>query len=141
MWFYVFYLAAGFTDMVDGMVARKTDTVSEFGSNLDTFADFIFVFVCLIKFVPLINFPLWVYMWVIIILFIKLGTIVLGYFTKKRFVSIHTFMNKLTGLFLFIWPLTWDIVELKYSVIVVCVIATFAAIQEFYYIKIADVGQ
>ena len=34
--FYVLYLVAGFTDMIDGTVARKTNTVSEFGSKLDT---------------------------------------------------------------------------------------------------------
>ena len=28
--------------MVDGTVARKTNTVSEFGARLDTIADFIF---------------------------------------------------------------------------------------------------
>ena len=46
--FYSLYLVAGFTDMIDGTVARKTNTVSEFGSRLDTIADFIFVVVCLI---------------------------------------------------------------------------------------------
>ena len=34
--FYVLYIAAGVSDMIDGAAARKTDTVSEFGSRLDT---------------------------------------------------------------------------------------------------------
>lgn len=38
--FYALYIVAGFTDMIDGAVARKTNTVSEFGSRLDTVADF-----------------------------------------------------------------------------------------------------
>lgn len=33
--FYVLYLMAGLTDMVDGAVARKTGTVSTFGAKLD----------------------------------------------------------------------------------------------------------
>ena len=41
--FYAFYITAGISDMVDGWVARKTNTVSEFGSKLDTVADIIFV--------------------------------------------------------------------------------------------------
>ena len=41
--FYALYISAGFTDMIDGTIARKTNTVSEFGSKLDTVADFIFV--------------------------------------------------------------------------------------------------
>lgn len=38
--FYALYIATGITDMIDGTVARKTNTVSEFGSKLDTVADF-----------------------------------------------------------------------------------------------------
>ena len=41
-WFYALYIVSGFTDMIDGTVARKTNTVSEFGTKLDTVADFIF---------------------------------------------------------------------------------------------------
>ena len=46
--FYTFYIAAGLSDMIDGTVARKTGTVSAFGSKLDTAADFILAAVCLI---------------------------------------------------------------------------------------------
>jgi CDP-diacylglycerol--glycerol-3-phosphate 3-phosphatidyltransferase len=41
--FYVFYIAAGLSDMLDGFVARQTDTVSKLGARLDTIADFAFV--------------------------------------------------------------------------------------------------
>ena len=41
--FYALYLTAGLTDMLDGAVARKTQTVSEFGSQLDTAADGVFL--------------------------------------------------------------------------------------------------
>ncbi|MBQ6440264.1 MAG: CDP-alcohol phosphatidyltransferase family protein [Mogibacterium sp.] len=47
--FLIFYIIAGIADMADGAVARKTGTVSEFGSKLDTVADAVFVAVCLIK--------------------------------------------------------------------------------------------
>lgn len=69
--FYVLYIAAGFSDMIDGAVARKTDTVSEFGSRLDTIADIVFVVVCLIKLLPVLDFPFWIYIWIAIIAFIK----------------------------------------------------------------------
>ena len=41
--FYGCYLAAGFTDMIDGTIARKLGTEGEFGSKLDTIADIVFV--------------------------------------------------------------------------------------------------
>ncbi|MDD6798664.1 MAG: CDP-alcohol phosphatidyltransferase family protein [Clostridia bacterium] len=50
--FYILYLAAGFTDMIDGTIARKTNTANEFGSGLDTIADIIFVVICIIKVLP-----------------------------------------------------------------------------------------
>ena len=41
--FYVLYLMAGLSDMVDGIIARKTNSVSEFGSRFDSIADLVFV--------------------------------------------------------------------------------------------------
>lgn len=43
-------------------------------------------------------------------------------------------MNKITGGLLFFFPLTLGLVELKYSAVIVCSIATVAAIQEGYFI-------
>ena len=40
--FYILYLLCGFTDMIDGTVARKTNSVTAFGSRLDSVADFVF---------------------------------------------------------------------------------------------------
>ena len=65
--FYILYVTAGITDIIDGAVARKTDTVSEFGAKLDTAADFVFVVVCLIKLIPLLDIPKWLYAWIAVI--------------------------------------------------------------------------
>ena len=111
--FYALYIAAGFTDMIDGMVARKTNTVSEFGSKLDTMADFVLVVVCLIKLIPILNITIWVYVWVVIIAFIKVINVVSGYIVQKKFVAAHTVMNKVTGAVLFIFPLTLLIIEIR----------------------------
>ena len=53
--FYLVYVTAGITDIIDGTVARRTNTVSEFGAKMDTAADFVFVVACLIKMIPLRN--------------------------------------------------------------------------------------
>lgn len=139
--FYVIYLAAGFTDMIDGTVARKTNTVSELGSKLDTIADFIFFVVCLIKLIPIMNIPVWIYFWIAIIAFIKAINVVSGYVLQKKLVAVHTVMNKVSGALLFILPLTFSILDLKYSAIVVCVVATFAAVQEGHYIRTGREGR
>lgn len=133
--FYIIYIICGISDMIDGAIARKTNSSSAWGAKIDTVADLVFVTVSLIKILPIINIPVWLWIWVIVIAIIKIGNIVLGYISRKQFVSLHTIMNKITGLLLFLLPLTFSLVKAKYSFITVCFIATFAAIQEWFYIK------
>ena len=59
--FYVMYLIAGLSDMADGIIARKTNSVSEFGSRFDGVADFVFVVVCLMKILPVMDIPICMY--------------------------------------------------------------------------------
>ena len=133
--FYVFYIAAGLSDMLDGFVARKTDTVSKLGARLDTMADFVFVVVCLIKLLPVLRISAWLYGWIGIIALIKVINIISGFVVQKRFVTVHSVMNKVAGALLFLLPLTLPAVPLKYTAIVVCAAATFAAIQEGHFIR------
>ena len=60
--FFAMYIIAGLTDMIDGTVARKAGTVSEFGAKLDTAADFALVAACLIKLVPVLELPVWLWL-------------------------------------------------------------------------------
>ena len=53
--------------MIDGPVARKTGTTSKFGSRLDTLADIVFVAVCLIKLLPVLDVSFWINIWIAII--------------------------------------------------------------------------
>ena len=133
--FYALYIAAGISDMIDGAVARKTGAVSELGSRLDTIADIVFVAVCLIKLLPVLHVPLWLYIWIAVIAFIKVANIAVGFVGQKELISVHSMMNKLTGGMLFVLPLTLAFIDLRYSAAIVCVVATIAAIQEGYLIN------
>ena len=137
--FYIIYLFCGFSDMIDGTIARKTNSASKLGSQLDTSADLIFVVVSSLKLLPRIYIPGLLWIWGAIIAIIKISNIIWGYISRKQFISLHTTMNKVTGLLLFLLPLTISFVELQYTAMVVCAIATFAAIQEGVYI-IVDSG-
>ena len=139
--FYAMYIAAGFTDMIDGTVARKTNSVSEFGSKLDTASDFALVTACLIKLIPVLNIEAWMYIWIAVIALIKVNNIISGYVMQKKLAAVHSVMNKVAGVLLFALPFTLRVIELKYSAIVVCAAATFAAVQEGYYIRTGRVEQ
>ena len=81
--FFVFYLLAGFSDMIDGTIARKTNTASEFGAKLDTVADLIFVVACAVKILPSIQITVWLWIWIGLIALIKLINILYGLIFQK----------------------------------------------------------
>jgi len=51
----------------------------------------------------------------------------------KKLIAVHSVLNKVTGAILFALPFLLRWIELRYIALVVCVIATIAAIQEGYY--------
>jgi len=132
--FYILYLFCGLTDMIDGAIARKTGAVSKFGARLDTVADFVFMFVCSIKILPLMYIPVWLWVWIIIVALIKIFNIALVFIQKKKLLSIHSVLNKATGFALFLLPLSLAFVETTYSVATACVLTTIAEMQEVYFI-------
>ena len=124
------YVLCGFTDMIDGTVARMTGSASRFGEKLDTVADSVFVAAALIKFLPNLPIPLWLWIWGGGIALIKICNILMGYVFRKEFAALHTILNKVTGLLLFLLPLTVSFVEFRYGSIAVCAVATVSAMQE-----------
>lgn len=137
--FYVFYLLGAFTDMIDGLLARKLNLKSTFGAKLDMIADFIFVIVVFTKVFSSIHLPIWVWIWIAMIAFIKFINLVSSLVLFRRIVPMHTIANKVTGFILFFLSFVigrgaWQ--GLKIAVIVSCFAATFAAIQEGHFIRI-----
>ena len=131
--FYIVYLLCGFSDMIDGTVARKTNSTSQFGSQLDTIADLVFVVVAIFKLLPVIHLPGWLWIWGGVIAIMKLASIIWGFVRIKKLVAYHSVFNKITGLQCFLLPFTLQFIEPTYSFAVVCIIATIAAVQEACY--------
>ena len=132
-WFCVIYLLCGLSDMIDGTVARRTNSASELGAKLDSVSDFVFMTVALIKFVPHLHIPVWLWIWIGIIAMIKFGNVAWGFVRTKKLISPHTLLNKITGLLLFLLPVTISFVDPAYTLPIVCTIATVAAIHEVYF--------
>ena len=104
--FFILYLICGLTDMVDGTIARKTNTASEFGAKLDSTADFIFVAAALLKILPVLAISCWLWLWILGIALVKIANVISGFVREKRFMVEHTILNKMTGFLLFLLPLT-----------------------------------
>ena len=128
--FYGAYLICGLTDMVDGTVARKTNSVTKFGEQLDSAADLTFVAAAFVKLLPAVTLPLWLWGWIAVLAVIRSATIVRNLLCEKRVGLDHTGMNKVVGVLLFLLPLSIPFIELRYSAAAVCAVATAAAFRE-----------
>jgi len=133
-WYYFFYLIGGFTDAIDGTVARKMGEASDFGAKFDTAADFVFAIAVAIKVVGNIHVPLWLLIWIMMIALIKIGSHLAGYFKYHELKTIHSPLNKVCGGATFMVPLliggdyAWQAKALV--VFAVCILTSIAAIAE-----------
>lgn len=74
--FYCLYILCGVSDMIDGTIARKTNSESELGAKIDTAANLAFITSALIKILPAIDVFQWVWIWGALIATIKIGNMV-----------------------------------------------------------------
>lgn len=130
VFFAVLYLLCGISDMLDGFAARKLHTESKSGERLDSLADLIFSIVYAVKIIPFLHLPVWIWIWTAFILVIKILGILIRSKKERKLCIAHSFANKLTGLMLFLLPLTVWLIDIKYSATLVCAVATVAAIEE-----------
>ena len=124
------YLLCGATDVLDGFVARKLHTESETGAMLDSAADLLFAVVYAVRILPLLSIPRWVWIWTAIIAVIKVAGILIASRKAQKFTIEHSFGNKLTGLLLFLLPMSVCAADVKYGAALVCAAATVTVIRE-----------
>lgn len=135
--FWVLYALCGISDMVDGSLARKLQAETKAGAILDSVADIVFVACCAVRLLPVLEIPVWLWIWAGVIVFIKMVNQVSAQVVYKRFCFPHTMANKLTGLLLFLAvpAMYWSVIPVS----IVAAIATFAAVQEGHFIRTKQV--
>ena len=139
--FWPLYLLCGLSDVLDGALARAMGTVSRHGERLDTIADIIFVAVWMVLFIPAIDVGRWLWIWTGVIALIKVVNVISGFAMKKGFVAKHTLANKATRILLFLLPMIilWEVIKVPY-IVLVCLLATFAAVQEGHLIRTEELS-
>lgn len=106
---FIVYCVAGFTDMIDGTLARKIPNAqTKIGSDLDAFADMFLIVVGVFILMPAMDIWNWLWPAVIAILVFKiLSASISGLIKHKKVLFTHTQANKLAALFLFIAPILY----------------------------------
>ena len=133
--FWVLYVTAGTTDMLDGFLARRWGVEGKFGARLDSLADFVFVLAVGYKLFPWLKLPTALWMMIGVIALVKVSNALSSYVEKHKIAFLHTKANKLTGFLLFIGMMA---IGQSYFIPVAWVIACFAlfaAIQERHLIR------
>lgn len=128
--FYIIYVLCGISDILDGYIARNTNTTSKVGSILDTLADITMVAMLSVVLLPTIRFPIRIISWIILILIIRIIGIIIAFYKYHKFVILHTYSNKLTGLALFLAIIFFKCTSSLIVMSLVCIIATLASIEE-----------
>lgn len=130
--FYGLYTLAGFTDVLDGWIARRMKAESDFGARLDSIADLLFYGVMLVKLLPILRTILPLTLWCAagIVAVMRLCAYGIAAWKYRRFVSLHTYLNKLTGASVF--PLPY-VLQSPFAVLycwAICSVAALASGEE-----------
>ena len=133
--FWVLYVIAGTTDMLDGFLARRWGVESKFGARLDSLADFVFVLAVGYKLFPWLKLSAALWMMIGLIAMVKIVNAISSYVVKHKIEFLHTKANKLTGFLLFIGMMTLGQSYFVPIAWAVACVALFAAIQEGHYIR------
>ena len=131
--FFIIYFITGFTDCIDGFLARKLNSVSEFGSKLDSVCDLTFYSALAIKIMPrlLELLPSYIWYFVLVVVIIRVIIYSFGALKHKQLVSNHTYLNKTTNVLIYFLPLVISFNCLEPYAWILLGVSMVAAIEEF----------
>lgn len=142
--YYVFLLLGGFTDAIDGTVARRLGQVSDFGARFDTAADLVFAAAIFVRLLRASALPAPVLICGGCIAAVKLAGIAVGLVKYRRFAAVHSALNKICGAAVYLAVLSLGTPAPERvktaAVLLACVLAGIAAIREFLTILTGKTG-
>lgn len=130
--FLAVYTITGLTDVMDGWLARKKGMASEFGAKLDSMADLLFYSVVLLRLLPVLwqILPMTLWYAVAAVMVVRLTSYATAGIKYHRFASLHTWLNKLTGVGVFLLPYVLVVADGVRYTWVVCVLALVSSVEE-----------
>lgn len=130
--FYLIWTICGVSDVLDGTVARMLKKESKFGARLDSIADIMFYLLMLYRVLPTLIavLPRWIWIIVCAIALTRIGAYVTALIKFKRFASLHSYLNKLSGFMLFLVPYFIFMSWFWIYCVVLCGIGLASSIEE-----------
>jgi CDP-diacylglycerol--glycerol-3-phosphate 3-phosphatidyltransferase len=128
--FWIFYALSGLSDVLDGFLARKLSTQSKKGALLDSLSDLVFFTVLAILLLAKVSLPPWIWIVASVVALIRITGYLTAFFRFHAFLSLHTYLNKLTGLLLFLSPVLYYCTGLLVTGIVLASVSTLSSLEE-----------
>lgn len=130
--FYILYTLCGFTDIIDGFLARKLGLTSELGAKLDSIADLFYYSAMVLNILPRIFDDVSIFAWgfAALIIITRLFSYIFAAKKYHCFTSLHTFGNKVSGLVVFSVPYLIQFIPETIVCILTCLVCAFATIDE-----------
>ena len=139
--FYSLFLFGAFTDSIDGVVARRTNSQSRLGSLLDSISDLIFfgsaLYVTLSMNAYNLNDTARIMLTAVLVF--RVICYLIGYIKFKSLAALHTVLNKLTAIAIFISILVIPFIGISTPCIITCSIALAAVFEEIMIVLISPV--
>lgn len=130
--FLAVYIFCGLTDLIDGPVARKTNSTSTLGATLDTVGD-VLTYLALTKILIVKKLvPWWILVWIL-----SAGAVfgTCTFISKKRFSKFylpHTYLGKIFGGAVFVLPIAMQFMSGSIWMSVICSIASVHSLELVY---------
>ena len=130
--FLAIYVFCGFTDLIDGPIARKTNSASTLGASLDTIGD-VLTYLALTKILIMKKLvPSWILAWILSAGVVFAGCAVISKVRFKKLYLPHTYVGKLFGASVFVLPVAMQFMPAFAWMSVICSIASVHALELLY---------
>ena len=127
--FMVVYGYCGFSDLIDGPIARKLDTKSLLGAKLDTTGD-VLTYLALAKVLFIQSLiPFWVIVWLAVSVVGFITSAVISKARLGKFYFVHSLFGKIMGGAIFIIPFAVNLIAASVYLGIVCTVVSVAAIE------------
>ena len=128
---FILFTAAGLTDLLDGIIARRTGTASRLGAKLDSAADIVMFGVMIVCAIVRAGVALWALVpWLAAVAAVRVGNLVIAALRFKTFAVIHTWGNKLTGVLIFVAFGVYILADSLAALIPAVAVAGLSALEE-----------
>jgi phosphatidylglycerophosphate synthase len=129
--FFIIFILCGLSDLLDGMIARRTHSQSALGARLDSAGDMLFfltVLACVVIWAGEEILLLLPYIAAIVVIrFINMAIAAIRF---HKFAIIHTYANKAAGLLVFVSFGVYILTSSIIAFVLLCVVAALSALEE-----------